>query len=697
MIKRIITFLFLLIALTALTLLITLIPEILGAELTSKKGQGFLLVVFGENYAWWLLLILVVAIAVLFFFTPEQIKGIFKREDKPIALTPEETQKNYDTICQYLRQRYERRKDQKLAGDQLFNLRIKPTTDGTSPEKAETFITLQGKKTGAEIQQIFEKARRRLLVTGLPGAGKTSLLLNLALELLETDHENLAVLLNLATWRSDFPSFDDWLREILPAELGVTKRYAAEILQKGQLTLLLDGLDEVDEAHQASCLEAIKVYGGYKHRDFVISCRKEEYKTIEKDAPVWAQIEVLPLTEKQLLTQLDCADRRDFPEAPDLKAALLHDPLLLKVAETPFYLNCLQLLFRGGSTLSELKLYTEPEIETISKIYAHHINKKIPVPKDLQIGQAALHLENNIVVRFVEQELAKPCKHGSSEKVRHWLAFLASRMTQRNKVVLELVDLQYGWWRWKSLNLLLPRFVEGFSVGTSNNLVMALVLTVAMIAFVFLSSSSSLIKKIIAPFTLAVFIYFGMLIVLGFLNITIWVLDVLQTLITKKRSTIFIETKDKNWKLKLPKKLSKFIFIPITVTLTAVVTYFINPSHFDIPNTNGSLWNAIIFFIVMWIVMSLEAFLDDSYSQGTYALQITTPYQRFTASAKALHFSILQHWLLRWQLYLAGVLPLRLVDFLHEMTARHLLETDGATWRFRHRILQEYFAGQWRE
>ena len=79
-------------------------------------------------------------------------------------------------------------------------------------------------------------------------------------------------------------------------------------------------------------------------------------------------------------------------------------------------------------------------------------------------------------------------------------------------------------------------------------------------------------------------------------------------------------------------------------------------------------------------------------------LQITTPYQRFKSSAwPGLHLSILQHWLLRWQLYRAGVLPLRLVHFLNEMTACHLLETDGATWRFRHRILQEYFAGQWKE
>jgi hypothetical protein len=31
------------------------------------------------------------------------------------------------------------------------------------------------------------------------------------------------------------------------------------------------------------------------------------------------------------------------------------------------------------------------------------------------------------------------------------------------------------------------------------------------------------------------------------------------------------------------------------------------------------------------------------------------------------------------------------------MSARHLLETDGATWRFRHRILQEWFAERWGE
>jgi hypothetical protein len=74
-------------------------------------------------------------------------------------------------------------------------------------------------------------------------------------------------------------------------------------------------------------------------------------------------------------------------------------------------------------------------------------------------------------------------------------------------------------------------------------------------------------------------------------------------------------------------------------------------------------------------------------------LQINKPYDRFNASMKLLHFSILQHKHLLYLLNKKGLLPYRLVPFLDAMTEQHILESDGATWRFRHRILQEYFNG----
>jgi hypothetical protein len=78
-------------------------------------------------------------------------------------------------------------------------------------------------------------------------------------------------------------------------------------------------------------------------------------------------------------------------------------------------------------------------------------------------------------------------------------------------------------------------------------------------------------------------------------------------------------------------------------------------------------------------------------------IQINDPYQRFTASAKVLYFSILQHWHLQQLLHRKGLLPKKLVPCLNDMVECNILETTGASWRFRHRILQDYFADQWVE
>ena len=62
-----------------------------------------------------------------------------------------------------------------------------------------------------------------------------------------------------------------------------------------------------------------------------------------------------------------------------------------------------------------------------------------------------------------------------------------------------------------------------------------------------------------------------------------------------------------------------------------------------------------------------------------------------------------QHFSLRLILYLEGTMPLRVVTFMDRMTDQLIFEDTrrsdkkgnkrrGATWRFRHKILQDYFA-----
>jgi DNA replication protein DnaC len=679
-----------------LFLLLVFLTILLGfaTNVLSEDFDKWCVEYFGADYKPWLLGLLIAGTFIALYFTTDLGKNLFskKTDDRPLSLSPEETQKNYDTIRQYLlEKRYRPRLQQKLAGDQLFNLRVKPTSIGASAEKAATFVTLKGKKTGEEIRQIFEQSRRRLLVTGAPGAGKTSLLLHLAIELLETDHENLTAVLNLATWNSSFATLDDWLREILPAELGVTKRYAADILQQGKLTLLLDGLDEVDKSHRASCLDAIKSYSGKRRTDFVISTRKDEYKALEKDAPVWAQIEVLPLTKAQLLAQLDRADRRDFPEAPDLKAALQNNPLLLKVAETPFYLNCLQLLFRGGSTLSELNFK----------------------------GETVEARQAEIVERFTKQALAMRSPNGyTPEQVQRWLSFFASRLTQRNKVVFELVDLQYDWWKFSKRQLIPASMMDSIVPTLAKMCIFLLVFGLigscvqgSLMSFLFT------LKGIGIGILMAIAISY---LIMPFSKVMTEV-DILGASSEKggtklghylrmfgRDMFIAIETKDKLlWSWTNFNELKKNQFLASLFLGVVIGTIFLLVNFlFGEASLSSLKWAVIILIYVLgiWLYSGIAKFMETKYKPF---LQITTPYQRFTASAKALHFSILQHWLLRWQLYSAGVLPLRLVNFLNEMTERHLLESDGtefenrkivksgATWRFRHRILQEYFAMQW--
>ena len=109
------------------------------------------------------------------------------------------------------------------------------------------------------------------------------------------------------------------------------------------------------------------------------------------------------------------------------------------------------------------------------------------------------------------------------------------------------------------------------------------------------------------------------------------------------------------------------------------------------------LKEALIFLgygIGIGFILSISDFFKET---NVNIVQISKPYQRFRASMKVLHFSIFQHFHLRYLLYEKGLLPFKLVTFLNAMSERHFLETDGATWRFRHKILQDYFAKVWVE
>lgn len=492
-----------------------------------------------------------------------------------------------------LKAKYQKRIDSKLAGRFPVNLRINASNTGTSEETAQNFITLQDEEVGPEIGEIFDRAKGRLLVIGLPGAGKTTLLLQLAVELLKRAESvpatsvaakppaanpvipaakaagTIPVLLNLATWRSEFGTFEEWLKRILPNELGASKALAEKIRANIPLVLLLDGLDEVPEADRNSCLEALGQYGMNDKIKFVVSSRITEYAAAIDARNINAQVEVSPLDAEQIELNLAAQSKEVRVGATALyKAIKEKDPLLKQAIENPFYLNTAQLLFASGKNWSEFGF----------------------VATDV-VGR-----QKELVERFVGYALEHKLKRKyKPEQVKKWLGFLAGKMEAGGLRVFELVDIsQWGGWHVDSKQ----------------------------------------------PFAVVIIIYFLSMLMLG---------------------------------------------IPIAILFYMILVGEVNAGFVS---------------ILQMLTTFIALFLATTSSLSTIKsrlLYLETPYSRF----KNLPMFLLTfpHIYYRLKLFRKKLLPLRLVHFLNEMSRRHILEFDGnldtetggGSWRWRHRIIQEYF------
>ncbi len=541
-------------------------------------------------------------------------------------------------IKAYLSQRYQNRLDQKLAGRQPINLRKLPSSEGTSNETSSYFVTIDREDIQGTVHNIFEEAKGRLLITGLPGSGKTVLMLQLVLALLEDKTPAIPVVLNLATWQSSYGKLEGWLEKILPHELGVNSILAKRVLKETPLILLLDGLDEVKEADRRSCLEAIGSYGSDAQKEFVIASRKQEYINAGKDAPVYLQVEVEPLKLDQIETELQRIGYQQ-PEALPLLNAIKSDELIKEVVKIPFYFNVLQLLFAQGKRLSDLN-FSSRQLEG---------------------------LQEEIIHRFIHTQLDENAF--KSKPAQKWLAFLASRMKQRNLVVFELRDMQFDWWSWSNWSLIWGSF---FYVMIS---IPIFILIFFLIVFVAEGFSLQGIDRTL----------FLLLLFLPVFGVVPAILRVLK--ITSSISNFKIETRERidfKWKPFLEATLSFFIII------APVIGLFVG---LNLGLETGLLYS-LSAGLLFSLLLGLGYIMQKEYSS---LLQINHPYQRFYASLYRLHFSILLHIVLRVQLYQQGVLPLKLVRFLNSMSSLHIMESDGATWRFRHRIIQDYFAEQWDE
>ncbi|MBL8163268.1 MAG: TIR domain-containing protein, partial [Anaerolineae bacterium] len=225
--------------------------------------------------------------------------------------------------------------------------------------------------SSASIGDVFDDMQRELLILGAPGAGKTILLLSLARELLSRARADsklpIPVVFNLSSWAAERKSLDEWLvdelrlkyqaprrvaegwlvSDLLNKSASAARRQAQALVTDEQLTLLLDGLDEVAAAHRDACAEAINAFRvAHPQVDIAVCSRSADYDLLTSKLDLRGAVVLQPLSEAQINTYLD------RPQLGALRETLPSDAALREMAATPFLLNTMAAAYQGASAAS---------------------------------------------------------------------------------------------------------------------------------------------------------------------------------------------------------------------------------------------------------------------------------------------------------------------------------------------------------
>jgi NACHT domain len=206
---------------------------------------------------------------------------------------------------------------------------------------------------------------RRLMITGIPGSGKTMLLRHIAFSygkgrLPSLENRPVPVLVELHRLSDPELTEEKLIAAIVEAfkhnRFPDARRFVSESLKQGKLMLLLDGLDEVNSGVRPVLVQRIsdllKTFDGQQRCRLIVTCRTAVYDN-EFANETDQTLEVVEFTDQQMRRFLD-AWQREIPAGKSidqLMQTLRDRPRIMALARNPLLLTIIS------------HLYTDPSFE----------------------------------------------------------------------------------------------------------------------------------------------------------------------------------------------------------------------------------------------------------------------------------------------------------------------------------------------
>ncbi len=311
--------------------------------------------------------------------------------------------------------------------------------------------------------EIFEK-EQQIILLGDPGAGKTTELLRLAKNLLSNiednndtanlgNHEPIPVIFELTTWESS-QKLESWLLEKLEFKYKIPEAIGKELLNKGEILPLLDGLNEQNE-NLEKCLTSIKNFAQKNQyskqsqkQPLLVCCRLREFKKINKDNnfDFLKRVTIKKLSKEKIIRYFEEAKRKDLLKL--FESNKLFDkvnlPLHLKIMTEAYQkIEVEEYQYDKQSSFHEvvglLQLGGDVFIKRILADYIDYKLFEVNLPKTESHKKQFLEIKEYIKKRIEKAEVSK------KEKIKKRLSWLAKTMQEHKQKEFLIENIQPTW------------------------------------------------------------------------------------------------------------------------------------------------------------------------------------------------------------------------------------------------------------